>query len=103
MNEMIQQATELVEASRKQYFKKIGKNLANPNNGSKTYYSLINKLLNKVKAPTIPPLIEMVLLCKIFLQKLKYSMRTLYSNVQLLMPAYQLILMISNSLFCCKI
>ena len=34
MNEMIQQTTKLVEDSRKQYFTKIGKNLANPKNES---------------------------------------------------------------------
>ena len=55
---MIQQTTKLVEDSSKQYCKKVGKNLANPNSGSKTYFSPINKLLNTKKAPKVPPLIE---------------------------------------------
>ena len=58
MNETIQQTTKLFEEGRKQYFKRIGNNLANPLNGSNTYYSLIDKLLSKIKAPAIPPLIR---------------------------------------------
>ena len=58
MNEMIQQTTKLVEESRKQHFKRIDSSLSNPHNGATTYCYLMNKLLNKVKAPAIPSLIE---------------------------------------------
>ena len=36
----------------------IGRTLSNPNTGRKTYWSLINKILNKAKIPKIPPLLE---------------------------------------------
>ena len=39
-------------------FSKIGMTLTDPNTGSKRYWWLINKVLNKTKVPVIPPLLE---------------------------------------------
>ena len=37
---------------------KVGRTLSNPSTGSKLYWSLVNKMLNKAKIPEIPPLLE---------------------------------------------
>ncbi len=55
---MISHSSKIVEDAKQKYFSKIGTTLANPATGSKTYWSLINKVLNKVKIPEIPPLLE---------------------------------------------
>ena len=47
-----------VEDAKQKYFAKIGRTLLNPSTGSKLYWSLVNKMLNKAKIPEIPPLIE---------------------------------------------
>ena len=48
----------LIQDAKDRYFKKIGAKLSSPETGIKTYWSLINKLLNKARIPIIPPLLE---------------------------------------------
>ena len=55
---MISRGSKLIEDARQKYLTNIGRTLSNPNTGRKTYWSLINKILNKAKIPIIPPLLE---------------------------------------------
>ena len=55
---MTSEATRLIEDAKRNYFRKAGKTLANPGTCSKTYWTLINTVLNKTKIPLIPPLLE---------------------------------------------
>ena len=54
---MISQGANMIEDAKQKYLMKTGQTLSNPNTGQKTYWSLINKILNKVKLPIIPPLL----------------------------------------------
>ena len=49
---------ELSTNQKNQYFTKIGKTPSNHKKGQKIYWSLIKKILNKVKIPLIPPFLE---------------------------------------------
>ena len=40
------------------HFAKVGRKLSDPTTGTKMYWSLVNKILNKAKIPEIPPLLE---------------------------------------------
>ena len=55
---MISQGSTLIEDAKQRYFTKIGRTLSNPTTGRKSYWALINKILNKAKVPVIPPLLE---------------------------------------------
>ena len=55
---MITEGSKLVEDAKQKYFAKISRNLSNPSTGSKLYWTLVNKMLNKAKIPEIPPLLE---------------------------------------------
>ena len=55
---MISRGSKLIEDAKQKYLMGIGRTLSNPNTGRKTYWSLVNKLLNKTKIPIIPPLLE---------------------------------------------
>ena len=55
---MISEGARLIEEARRNYFLKAGKTLATPGTSSKNYWTLINTVLNKVKIPMIPPLLE---------------------------------------------
>ena len=55
---MVSQGCKLIEDAKHNYFMKIGQTLSNADTGEKTYWSLINKVLNKAKIPEIPPLLE---------------------------------------------
>ena len=78
---MIAQSSKIVEDAKSQYFTKMGKTLSNPETGQKTYWSLINKILNKTKIPVIPPLLENDILCGILSPKRRFLTTTSYSNV----------------------
>ena len=58
INSMISQGSKLIEDAKDMYFKNVGVKLSKPETGIKTYWSLINNLLNKAKIPIIPPLLE---------------------------------------------
>ena len=58
IKQMISRGSKLIEDVKQKYSISIGRTLSNPNTGRKTYWSLVNKLLNKTKIPIIPPLLE---------------------------------------------
>ena len=66
---MTSEATRLIEDAKRNYFRKAGKTLANPGTCSKTYWTLINTVLNKAKIPIIPPLLENGLFVTDFTEK----------------------------------
>ena len=56
--QMTLQGTRLVEEAKQKYFLKVGQTISRADTGNKLYWSLINRVLNKVKIPLIPPLLE---------------------------------------------
>ena len=69
IQKMTSEGTRLIEEAKRSYFLKAGKTLANPGTSSKTYWTLINTVLNKVKIPIIPPLLENGLFITDFTEK----------------------------------
>ena len=69
IQKMISEGAKLVEEAKQNYFRKAGETLANPGTSSKTYWTLINTVLNKVKIPMIPPLLENGLFVTDFTEK----------------------------------
>ena len=55
---MIAQCPTFIEDAKNNYYVKIGEKLSSPITGIKSYWSLVNKVLNKAKIPLIPPLLE---------------------------------------------
>ena len=54
----ITEGSKLIEDAKRNYLLKAGNTLANPGTPNRTYWSLINTVLNKAKIPIIPPLLE---------------------------------------------
>ena len=55
-------------AAKENYLQNIGNRLADPNTSQKSYWQFINKIMNKCKAPRIPPLLinnKFITNCKI--------------------------------------
>ena len=52
------QSSRIIGDAKNQYFTKISKTLSNPKAGQKTYWPLINTILNEAKIPVIPLLLE---------------------------------------------
>ena len=69
INKMVSEGSKLIEDAKRNYFLKAGQTLANPRTSSKTYWTLINTVLNKVKIPIIPPLLENGLFVTDFTEK----------------------------------
>ena len=61
IQKMISEGARLIEEAKRYYFK-ARKTLANPGTSSKTYWTLINFVLNKIKIPMIPPLLRSTIL-----------------------------------------
>ena len=59
----------MIEEAKRNYFRKAGNTLADPGTNSKTYWNLINTVLNKAKIPLIPPLLENGLFVTDFTEK----------------------------------
>ena len=55
---MISEGAKMIEDAKQNYLRRTGQTLANPGTSSKTYWTLINTVLNKAKIPIIPPLLE---------------------------------------------
>ena len=55
---MVSQISNLIEDVKNNYFIKLGERLSNPITGIKSYWSLVNKVLNKAKIPLFPLLLE---------------------------------------------
>ena len=47
----------LIATTKDSYFTDLGKRLNDPKTGPKTYWSILKRFLNKIKIPTIPPLL----------------------------------------------
>ena len=58
IQKMISEGAKMIEEAKRNYFRKAGNTLADPGTNSKTYWNLINTVLNKAKIPLIPPLLE---------------------------------------------
>ena len=48
----------MITNSKDDYFAELGRKLSNPNNGSKTYWATLNRIINNKKMTNIPPLLE---------------------------------------------
>ena len=48
---------EAIEIAKLTYLTNMGEKLNNPNTSQKSYWKIINKVMNKCKAPKIPPLL----------------------------------------------
>ena len=69
IQQMISEGAKLIEDAKRNYLRKTGQNLANPGTSSKTYWTLINTILNKAKIPIILPLLENGLFITDFTEK----------------------------------
>ena len=66
---MISEGSRMIEDAKQKYFLKAGRTLATPGTSSKTYWALINTVLNKAKIPIIPRLLENGLFVTDFTEK----------------------------------
>ena len=66
---VVAEGAKMTENAKKYYLRKSGQTLANPGTSSKTYWTLINTVLNKAKTPIIPPLLENGLFITDFTEK----------------------------------
>ena len=69
MQNMISEGAKMIEDAKRNYLRKTGQTLANPGTSNKTYWTLINTVLNKAKIPIIPPLLENGLFITDFTEK----------------------------------
>ena len=69
IQKMISESSKLIEDAKRNYFLKAGNTLASPGTSRKTYWSLINTILNKAKILIIPPLLENGLFITDFTEK----------------------------------
>ena len=69
IQKIISEGARLIEEAKRNYFLKAGKTLANAGTSSKTYWTLINTVLNKIKIPMIPALLANGLFVKNFAEK----------------------------------
>ena len=58
IQDLLNRTSKTIEDAKNKYFMKIGETLSNSDTGTKRYWSLINKILNKTKVPLIPSLSE---------------------------------------------
>ena len=55
---MQSETSRLIAIAKSEYYANLGKKLSDPKTGTKTYWSLFSKLINKKKFSNIPPLLE---------------------------------------------
>ena len=48
----------MITNSKDDYFDELGRKILNPNSGPKTYWTTLNRIINKKKKTNIPPLLE---------------------------------------------
>ena len=60
---MIAQGSELAADAKHKYFTNVGRTLSNPSTGTKKYWYLIKKILNKAKTLEIPAFWKMISSC----------------------------------------
>ena len=69
MQNMVSEGAIMIEDAKGNYLRKTGQTLANQATSNKTYWTLINTVLNKAKTPIIPPLLENGLFITDFTEK----------------------------------
>ena len=52
------ETSKLITSAKEKYLSSLGQKLSDPNQGKKSYWSILNKLINKKCAVNIPPLLE---------------------------------------------
>ena len=57
LREMSELVSNLITNAKSSYFTNLGKRLNDPLTGPKTYWSILKRLMNKVKIPSVPPLL----------------------------------------------
>ena len=82
MQGMVAEGARMVEDAKQGYLQGIGHTLANPGTSRKSYWTLINAVLNKAKIPIIPPLLGNGLFITDFTEMHSYLMIISYSNAQ---------------------
>ena len=63
------EASKMIIDAKDKYFRNLGRKLADPNQGAKTYWATLNRLINKKSTVNIPPLLENGLLVTNFESK----------------------------------
>ena len=56
-----------IQSAKEKYLNQLGSKLNNPNDGPKSYWKVLNKLMNKCKTPKIPPILnnnKLIIDCK---------------------------------------
>ena len=69
MQNMVSEGAKMIEDAKQNYLRKTGQTLANQGTSNKTYWTLMNTVLNKAKIPIIPPLLENGLFITDFTEK----------------------------------
>ena len=75
--------SEMITTAKDNYFASLGRKLSNPAIGIKTYWSTLNKIVNKKKVTNIPHYLQKDYLLLTFRIKLKYLMIILFSSFPL--------------------
>ena len=57
LNTFRKECQEAVESAKIAYLKNLGDKLNGPNTSLKSYWKIINRVMNKCRAPKIPPLL----------------------------------------------
>ena len=57
LNEFTSSCFDLISTTKTSYFLNLGNKLNNTSTSPKVYWSILNRLMNKIKIPTIPPLL----------------------------------------------
>ena len=57
LNEITETVSNLITESKNDYFLNLGERLNDPTTSSKSYWSILKRFLNKIKIPSIPPLL----------------------------------------------
>ena len=57
LKQVTDEVSMLISDTKSAYFAKLGEKLNDPNTGQKSYWSILKRLLNKTKIPSIPPIL----------------------------------------------
>ena len=79
---MISDGAKMIQKAKQNYLCRVGHTPANPWTSIKSSWSLINSVLNKAKAPNLPPLLENGSLLQTSQLKLSYLMTISFISAQ---------------------
>ena len=81
LRETSELVSNLITNAKSSYFTNLGKRLNDPLTGPKTYWSILKRLMNKVKIPSVPPLLVNDIFVTDFTEKfLQKIFNTFFSN-----------------------